>query len=56
MRDTGGEVRIKLISDLLPWTPSHGRAKAWRLARTYIQQLCPDTVYSLEDLSGANGR
>ena len=43
----------ELISDILLWTPSHGRAKAGRLARTYIQQLCADTGYSLEDLPGA---
>ncbi len=43
----------ELISDLLMWTPSHGRAKAGRLARTYIQQLCADTGCSPEDLPGA---
>ena len=41
------------ISDILPWTPSHGRAKAGRPARTYIQRLCADTGCSLEDLPGA---
>ena len=35
--------RDELISDVLPWIPSHGRAKAGRPARTYIQQLCTDT-------------
>ena len=30
------------------WTPTHGRAKAGRPARTYIQQLCCP-----EDLPGA---
>ena len=29
--------RDKLISDVLLWTPSHGRAKAGRPVRTYIQ-------------------
>ena len=29
-------------SDVLQWTPSHGRAKSGRRARTYIQQLCED--------------
>ena len=33
----------ELISDVLLWTPSHGRAKAGRPARTYIQQLCANT-------------
>ena len=40
----------ELISDVLLWIPSHGRAKAGRLARTYIQQLCEDTGCSPEDL------
>ena len=35
--------RDKLIRDVLLWTPSHGRAKAGRPARTYMQQLCEDT-------------
>ena len=30
----------ELISDVLLWTPTYGRAKAGRPARTYIQQLC----------------
>ena len=33
-------------------TPSHGRAKVGRPTRTYIQQLCADTVCSLEYLPG----
>ena len=33
----------ELISDVFWWTPSHGRAKAGRPARSYIQQLCADT-------------
>ena len=41
--------RDELISDILLWTPSHGRAKAGRPARTYIQQLCADIGCSLED-------
>ena len=45
--------RDELISDILLWTPSHGRAKAWRPARTYIQQLCGVTRCSPEDLSEA---
>ena len=43
--------RDELINDVLLWTPSHGRAKAGRPARTYIQ-LCADTGRSLEDLPG----
>ena len=41
----------ELISDVLLWTPTYGRAKAGRQARTYIQQLCEDTGCSPEDLS-----
>ena len=40
----------ELISDVLLWTPTHGRAKAGRPARTYIQQLCEDTGCCPEDL------
>ena len=43
----------EFISNTLLWTPSHGRANARRPARNYIQQLCADTGYSLEDLPGA---
>ena len=42
--------RDKLISDVLLWTPSHGWAKAGWPGRTYIQQLCADMGYDLEDL------
>ena len=45
----------ELISDILLLTPSHGRAKAGRPARTYIHQLCADTGCSLEDLPGVMG-
>ena len=49
--------RDELISDVLLWTPTYGRAKAGRPARTYIQQLCEDTGCSPEDLPEAmNGR
>ena len=43
--------RDELISDVLLWTPTHGRAKAGRPARTYIQQLGEDTGCSPEYLS-----
>ena len=45
--------RDELISDVLLWTPTHGRAKAGRAARTYIQQLCEDTGCCPEDLPRA---
>ena len=45
--------RDKLIRDVLLWIPTHGRAKAGRPARTYIQQLCEDTGCCPEDLPRA---
>ena len=45
--------RDELISDVLLWTPTYGRAKAGRPAQTYIQQLCQDTGCSPEDLPEA---
>ena len=45
--------RDELISDVLLWTPTYGRAKAGRPARTYIQQLFEDTGCSREDLPEA---
>ena len=42
--------RDALTSDVLLWTPSHGRAKAERPARTYIQLVCEDMGCSPEDL------
>ena len=42
--------RNKLISDVLLWTSSHGRATVVRPARTYLKQLCVDTGCSPEDL------
>ena len=42
--------RDELISDVLQWTPTYGRAKAGRPARTYI---CEDTGCSPEDLPEA---
>ena len=45
--------RDELISDVLLWTPTYGRAKAGRPAWIYIQQLCEDTRCSPEDLPEA---
>ena len=45
--------RDELISDVLLWTPTYGRANAGRPARTYIQQLCEDTGCGPEDLPEA---
>ena len=45
--------RDELISDVLLWTPTYGRAKAGQPDRTYIQQLCEDTGCGPEDLPEA---
>ena len=45
--------RDKLISDILLWTPTYGRAKAGRPSRTYIQQICKDMGCSPENLPEA---
>ena len=45
--------RHELISDAFLWTPTYGRAKAGRPARTYVQQLCEETECGLEDLPEA---
>ena len=45
--------RDELISDVLLSTPTHGRAKAGRPARTYIQQLCEDAGCCPENLPEA---
>ena len=45
--------RDELISDVLPWTPTYGRAKVGQPAQTYIQQICEDTGCSPKDLPEA---
>ena len=49
----GWKSRDELISEILLWNPSYGRAKAGRPARTYTQQLREDTGCSPEDLPEA---
>ena len=44
------DMQDELINYALLWTPTYGRAKAGRPARTYIQQLCEDTECSPEGL------
>ena len=39
----------ELIIDVLQWTPSHGRSKAGRPARTYIEQFYLDKGCSLKN-------
>ena len=48
--------RDQLISDSLPWTPTHRRDSVSRLVRIYIHQRCADTRCSLEDLLGSMAR
>ena len=36
--------RNEVISDVLLWTPSYGRAKTGRTSRTYIRRLCVDEI------------
>ena len=45
--------KVKLISDFLLWTPTHGHISVGRPAKTYVHQFCTDTVCRLEDLSGS---
>ena len=52
VQDTAGEIGM-ISCDILLWTPSHGRKKAWQAVRTYIQQICAVTGCSVEDLPGA---
>ena len=54
-RHAGHNWRSKdgLVIDVLLWTPTHGQAKAGRLAWTYKQQLCEDTGCNSEDLPEA---
>ena len=45
--------RDELLTDVLLWTPTYGRAKAGLPAQTYLQQLCEDTGCGSEDLPEA---
>ena len=44
-----GRFNVKIISDILLWTTSHGQAMAVQPERTYIQQISADARFSLED-------
>ena len=37
--------KVELISDVILWTLSHGRAKVGRPARTYLQQLSTNVAW-----------
>ena len=43
----------ELISDVLEWTPLNGCSSVGRSTRSYLQQLCTNTGYSLDDLPEA---
>ena len=43
----------ELISNVLLWTPSHGRASVGRPAKFYLRQLCTDARCRFEDPPGA---
>ena len=43
--------RDELIRDVLLWIPTHGRAKAGRPVRTYIQQLCEPNISTSTELN-----
>ena len=49
----GWKSKYEHLSDILLCTTSHGLAKIGRPDRTYIQHLCADTGWRLEDLPGA---
>ena len=43
----------EVVSDLILWTPKHGKAKVRRPSRTYTKQLTEDDDCQLEDLPRA---
>ena len=45
--------REELINDVIQWTPTYCRAKAWQPARTCIQQLYEGTGFCPEDVAEA---
>ena len=49
-------IQGELISDVLLWTPSHGRACVGRPATTYLQQIYTDTGCSLDLLNAMDDR
>ena len=53
MKQTVVKDSFFLNQSKVPRIPTHGRAKAGRPARTYIQQLCEDTGCCPEDLPRA---
>ena len=53
MQATAEKRKDELVSYVLLWTLSHGRDSSSRPAKTYLQQLCADTGWCLQDLPGA---
>ena len=48
-----GRNKGEFIIDILQWTPTPGREVVGSSARTYLQQLCKNTGYSVDDLLNA---
>ena len=46
-------IKDKPISEILLWTPTHGRASVGQPARAYLHQLCANREYNLEYLPEA---
>ena len=42
--------KVKLLSDILLWTPTYGHTSIGQPAKAYIYQFCTDTECHLEDL------
>ena len=40
----------EVVSDLILWTPKHGKSKVGRPSKTYTKQLTEDVDCQLEDL------
>ena len=40
----------ELISDILPWTPTHGHTSIDPLAKSYFHLLCGNTEYRVDNL------
>ena len=45
----------EVVSDLILWTPKHGKAKVGRRIKTYTKQLTEDADCQHEDLPKAMG-
>ena len=55
MRDTAGEVRMNTLVTFFNKLLYSDVQSVGRSTRTYLEQLCTNTGYSIEDLSEATG-